>query len=277
MTQDRNTQIAEQYYRGGLLDTLLNALAAAGKDVDALQPDDLTPLEEFHVGARPATLALAELADIQQGDHVLDIGCGIGGPARALAVTAGCRVTGVDLSAEYCEVATALSSRVGLDNLEFKQGDALNLPFEDETFDVVWTQHASMNIEDKPSLYREYRRVLKSGGRVAIHDIAAGPVGDVHFPVPWASEPSISFLSTQDQTRGFLEDAGLSVDAWEDTSQEAFDLLLTLRGKLQALGGPPPLGLHVLVGPSMTEKGANMFRNIAEKRIMLFRAVARAS
>jgi ubiquinone/menaquinone biosynthesis C-methylase UbiE len=137
--------------------------------------------------------------------RVLDVGSGLGGPARCIAGEFGCRVTGVDLTDEYVRAAAMLAERVGLSNLvTYHQGDALDLPFPEATFDVVWTQHTAMNIRDKAALYREMFRVLTPGGALAIYDILAGPVTPVHFPVPWARVPETSFLITPDELHRFL-------------------------------------------------------------------------
>jgi ubiquinone/menaquinone biosynthesis C-methylase UbiE len=192
----------ERHYTRPSMDmenTILTALRNAGKNIDQLTVDDLAPIDEFHTRGREATANLASLLNLQPNFHVLDVGAGIGGPSRYLASKFGCRVTGLDLLGEYCRVADSLAKRVKLDNLlNYRQGDATQMPFEDATFDVVWTQHASMNIADKKRLYSEMHRVLKPGGKLAIYDIYKGSSdmdgSSIHFPVPWAPDPSISHL-----------------------------------------------------------------------------------
>src|SRR5215471_746425 len=194
--------VAAHYTRGGLADTILAALKAAGKDIDHLSIDDLAPVDEFHSGQRAATMRLAELAGVKGGERVLDVGSGVGGPSRYLAQTFGCRVTGIDLTPEFVAVATMLAQRTGLaDRVSYQQGNALDLPFADASFDLVWSQNAAMNIADRERLYAGMRRVLKPGGRVAIQDVAAGPGGEPHYPTPWASRKDMSFLFTPEETR----------------------------------------------------------------------------
>ncbi len=272
---DETQRVAAHYARADLGEAILAALRAAGKDPDELSPDDLAPLDQFHVRGLEATEQLAELAALEAGTRVLDVGCGIGGPARHLAAHHGCRVTGLDLTEEYCRVASMLAARTGLgERVEFRHGDALAMPFEDASFDVVWTQHASMNIADKDRLYAEMHRVLGPGGRLALYDIVAGEAGPPHFPVPWARAPEISFLVSPQALRAGLEAAGFEVAAWGDVTAAGIDWLGRMRAKAPE-GGPPALGLHVVVGPDWAEMFANVGRNLEQGRIALIQALAR--
>jgi SAM-dependent methyltransferase len=265
--------VANHYKRRALGDAILAALKAAGKDIEHLTPDDLAPVDEFHSGGRNATVRLAQLAEISNAAHVFDAGCGIGGPSRYLASNFGCRVTGLDLTAEFVAVATMLAQRTGLAHkVTYQQGNALDLPFADASFEFVWSQNAAMNIADRERLYSEMRRVLKTGGRLAIQDVAAGPGGDPYYPTPWANDESISFLFDPHSTRTTLERVGFRVVAWHDTTQEALDQQVE-RAKAVDNGSLPPLGLHILIGPDFPVVSKNMLRNLREERVKLINAV----
>jgi sarcosine/dimethylglycine N-methyltransferase len=268
------SNVESNYTRGGLQQAVLDAIVADGYDPDQLDPEALAPAEEFHTFGRAATVALADAASITAGDRVIDVGSGLGGPARFLARDRGCHVVGVDLTEELCDVAVDLTRRVGLsDQVEIHQGDALSLPVPDDSFDVVWTQHVSMNIADKPGLYSEMRRVVRPGGRLAFFDLLAGPTQPIHFPVPWAEDAASSALATVEETRAMLADAGFEIRLWEDLTAEAIAFYATLAA------GPPPsqhLGLQLLIS-DMPAKGANLKRNVEEGRLTLIRCVAEAS
>jgi ubiquinone/menaquinone biosynthesis C-methylase UbiE len=265
--------VAEHYRRRALGDVILKALKEAGKDVEHLTPDDLAPVDEFHSGGRNATVRLAQLAEIDGSQRVLDVGCGIGGPSRYLASKFGCQVTGLDLTAEFVALAGMLAQRTRLaDKVAYRQGNALDLPFPDASFDVVWSQNAAMNIGDRDRLYSEMRRVLRPGGRLALQDVAAGPGGEPHYPTPWASDKNISFLFPPQSTRAALERTGFRVVAWQNTTQEALEQQ-TARAKVLDGGSLPPLGLHILIGEAFPTVTRNMLRNLQEQRVQLFNAV----
>ena len=268
-------RVQEHYDREGLAETILQALSAAGKDLDRLRPEDLAAVDEFHVRGREATIELARKTEIGSATRVLDVGSGVGGPSRHLAAEFGAHVMGLDLSEEYCRAATVLAERTGLaERVTYRQGNALGMPFEDETFDVVWSQHAAMNIPDKPRLYSEMWRVLRPGGAIAIYDILAGPGGDVHFPVPWAREPEYSFLMKPDDFRQVLEATGFEIIHWQDTTGIGRDWFRARVAAAQQ-GGLPPLGFQILLGPEFAAMALNQVRNFEENRIALIEMVGR--
>ncbi len=274
MDDIQNKDVADHYTKQDLGEAILTGLKKAGKDPDNLKQEDLAPVDEFHIRGREATVELSKQLGLDASKHVLDVGSGVGGASRYLASVYGCRVTGVDLTEEYCRVAQMLADRIGLGMLvTYRQGNALDMLFDDTSFDVVWTQHTAMNIADKARLYAEIRRVLKPGGLLAIFDVVAGAGGPLIFPVPWAREPSISFLATPDELRELLKQTGFQVVSWRDTTEEGRNWFREVAEKMQKLGGAPPLGFHILLGPDFKTMASNQLRNLNENRIGLIETI----
>lgn len=263
-----NTHVEGHYSAGSSLsDRIAAKLQAAGKAIADLTSADLAPVDEFHIRGRKATLELAAQMNLTPASLVLDLGSGLGGPARTLAETHGCRVQGIDLTAEFCEAATALSAWLGLaDKVTFTQGDATDLPFPDGHFDAAMTIHVAMNIPAKDRLYAEAKRTLKPGSRFAVYDVIQGPGGAVHFPVPWAREPSISHLATDEEMRSLLTAAGFKILSVQDSSDESLAWFQAMASRI-AETGPPPVSFHVLFGEDFTAMARNQLRNLAENRI----------
>ena len=269
------TSVESHYSRDGLVAAILDALRAAGKDLSRLSPGDLAPVDAFHIRGREATVELAARAALGPGLRVLDVGCGLGGSARYLATEFHCRVTGIDLTKTYVEAAAELAALVGLgDMVEFRQCSALELPFADGSFDIAWTEHVQMNISDKRAFYRGLTRVLAPGGRLVFHDVFKGAAGEPHYPLPWAEEPSISFLASAQAVRGILEELGLRIEDWEDTSARSLQWFLAVAEKTKR-AGPAPLGIHLVMGSTSKAKFANLIRNLQEQRVAVAQGVAR--
>ena len=274
-----SVEMQHHYEQTGLLERILAGLKALGKDLNSLTHEDLAPADEFHSQGRSATRALAELARIPPGARVLDAGSGLGGPARYLAATYGCDVTGIDLTPEFCAVASALTRLTGLaGSTRFQVGNALELPFANSSFDVVWTIQMQMNIQDKRRFYAGIARVLKPGGLFACQEICAGNGEPIFLPAPWASRPEQSHLAQPDALRGLVRDAGLRERAWRDITQE----LVAARKAQQAgapaagAGGPaafPPLGMHIVLGDQAAVKMSNSARNADTGRVAYIQGV----
>jgi ubiquinone/menaquinone biosynthesis C-methylase UbiE len=271
------TDVAGHYTQGTLEQRILAALREVGKDPDRLDPDDLAPVDEFHHAGRAATAAFAPRLNLQPGIHLLDIGSGIGGPARYFARHHGCRVTGIDLTEEFIAVARALTRRLGMEGqVSFEQGSALSMPFSAATFDVATLLHVGMNIAEKARMFAEVRRVLKPGGIFGIYDQMREADGDLIFPVPWASVPRTSFVETQATYKRLLTELGFEV-IWERSCQE--DALASFNQQTAAQPGStalPPLGVHVAMGSGAAQKMANHRTNIERGLVAPNEIVARA-
>ena len=264
--------VRDHYRATGLTQRLKTALTAFGPDEQRLAPQLLATLDQFHTRGLAATVELAKLAGITADMAVLDVGSGVGGPARFLAATYGCRVTGIDLSEPFVAAARYLTERTGQSELvSFETASALDLPFEDGHFDVVLLQHVAMNIADRARLYREIRRVLKSGGKFATFDVVSNG-GEPHYPVPWARTPATSFLLTAAATREAIEPAGFRTLTWQDDSEAA----RTWFAQLRASGPPPSPNLGVVMGPDFAQLAANLGRNLMEGRLGILTAVFEA-
>jgi sarcosine/dimethylglycine N-methyltransferase len=265
-----DNQLPAQYSTGVTRSNIEQALIAAGKDLDHLQPSDLWLLEDFHTMGRIATSQLVDLSGITPETTVLDAGSGIGGTARYVAKRCGCPVTAIDLTEEYCETARWLNRLVGLDELiSVHRGDVTELPFADATSHVVVSQHVQMNVADKTRLYREARRVLVTGGRLALWDITFGSQGGLAYPLPWANHPEFSHVVTSDELRAAVESSGFAVEHWNDLTDQAAAMMQTL------LSVPPnPLGLHAFV-PDFAAKIRNLTQALTDGRLRAIQGIAR--
>jgi sarcosine/dimethylglycine N-methyltransferase len=263
------TEPISPYATGTTQERIEQALLAAGLQLDTLSAAELETMEDFHILGRLATNALVELASVTAADRVLDAGSGIGGTARYVAKTIGSQVTTVDLTPEYCATARWLNTLVGLSDLiDVREGNVLDLPFADGSFDVVFSQHVQMNIADKPRLYAEAWRVLAPGGRLALWDATAGPVQPIHFPVMWADSAESSHLVSTDRLRELVADAGFEVSSWNDLTTDAAQFM---RAWISG-GQPSPLGLGVFV-PNFGAKLSTFLDNLDNDRARLIQAV----
>jgi SAM-dependent methyltransferase len=252
--------IARHYTSGGLADALLAALGEAAALPPAALMAQLSAVDEFHVGGRAATLALADALALQPGQHVLDIGCGLGGTARLLATRHGVRVTGIDLTAEYVEVGNSLNARLGLTGqIELMCGDALHLPFAAHSFDTVTMLHVGMNIADKAGLFAQLASVLKPGGQLGIYDIMRTGEGALTYPLPWAGDASLSFVEALPDYHRALGQAGfvLRGETNERAHARAFFAHMAAR-----TGPAPALGLGLLMGADAAQKFAHISAQI---------------
>ena len=252
---------------GGLVAAIGAALDSSDLDRTALRPADLAPVDEFHIRGRAASLEIIEALDPDADSHVLDLGSGLGGPARTLVEVTGCTVTGVDLTPDFCEVATALSEWTGLSGrTRVFVGDATATGLPDAAVDAAMTVHVAMNIADKPALYAEAFRVLRPGGRFVVYDVLQAEGGDVHYPVPWANDPSTSFLATREEMRELLTAAGFEITSEVDSSDESLVWFQQVRARIER-DGPPPVTFAAFLGEGFGQMAANQVANLAERRI----------
>lgn len=256
--------VRSHYSVAGVAARALAALAAQGIGQPA--PPDLAPVDQLHTGGIRATRELASLLELGPGDRILDLGCGLGGPARCIASERGCTVVAVDLVFGLLREARVLTSTCGLlDRVQLVAGTALRLPFRDESFDAVFTQHVVMNVADRLGFWREAARVLRPGGRFGSFDIVRGPnPAPLTFPLPWASRAEISFVITPEETRVSMEEAGFEIERWEQPE-------------------PPPVSVpagrgldqRMALGEDIGERIANVGAAYADGRLALLRVIAR--
>ena len=268
--------VAGHYTHGSLLAAISEALATLGKTPETVSVDDLGPVDEFHIGGRQASKHFLSQLALDAETHVLDVGCGLGGASRFTASRFGCTVTGIDLTAEYVETGRTLTSWVGLeDRIALHQGSALEMPFGEAGFDAAYMMHVGMNIADKARLFAEVHRVLRPGGSFGVYDVMRTGEGALTFPVPWATTDETSAVAAPEAYRQALEAAGFEVAAERNRRDFALNFFAELSAKIAAAGGPPPLGLHILMGETRAEKIKNMVENIAADRIAPVELIAR--
>ena len=266
---DTTTKVREHYDPAGLIDRIKVALETITPEDKPLTVSQLAPFDHFHTRRVLATAELADAVRLSSTMRVLDLGCGIGGPARYIAETFGCTVVGVDLSKPFIDVATYLTARCRLsDRLTFQVGDALHTPFQAASFDAVFLHHVAMNIEDRDALYAEVGRVLKPKGRFAIHDLVLRE-GDVVYPTPWARDASTSFLLREGETRAALELAGFRVVRWSDDTKIALAWLKSVAENPST----NELNQELAMGPDFPTALGNLARNVRDNRIGVLSAV----
>ncbi|MBL4707526.1 MAG: class I SAM-dependent methyltransferase [Flavobacteriales bacterium] len=266
--ENLNQNIENHYLKEELYEDIINRLKEQGIDLNKVKRSDIAGADEFHVRGAAVSKELAESINLE-GATVLDVGCGLGGPCRMLADEYNCQATGIDLSNEYIRTAKELSKLVKLDSrTSFVQGDATSLPFDDNTFDVVWTQHVQMNIPDKKKLYSEISRVLKPEGRFLYYDILKKGDGEVNYPMPWASTSNMSFLFKETDMHDFLTQFGLTKEQSNDQTQTGIDFFNALVARLKEFG-PPKMGLNVLMGETTKPKLMNLLGHLKSGELEL--------
>lgn len=269
-------EVAAHYGSAGIAERVLAALRQARGADAAVTAEALAPFDQFHGRAVAATQEVAALLKPQAGEKLLDIGSGIGGPARWMAAKFGVHVTGVDLTPEFCEAAEALNRAAGLaDRVHILNGSALALPVPDADFDAAYSQNVIMNIADKRAFYREAYRALRPGGRLALSNVCAG-AGEPYFPVPWATTSATSFLATPAEMRADLAAAGFEIVEFRDTTDRIIELQRRNREQLQR-GTASPAAADIILGPRAREMQINSRRSTEERRTLTVEALVRKS
>ena len=265
MTHKNQIDIKDHWEREYLSEAIRAALVESRKDLNELTLDDLAPLDQFHGGGKAFTTRLARLASLKLGMKALDVGGGLGGPARTLALEFGCHVTVIDLTESYVQDGRMLTSLMGLgERVTHRLGNALELPFEDESFDAVWTQNSGMNIEDKESLYAEFHRVIRPNGLLVFQELMSGPNQPLVFPVMWSRDGVNNFLRTPEQMRATVEAAGFQVRKWDDVTDKKTSDASRPSYSIQKL----VMGEELLAEITRASK-----RNDEEKRLVMYHAV----
>mgnify|MGYP005988952755 CR=1 FL=1 len=261
--------IYNYYSPNNLYNKIISGLNRLDKDLSKLTLDDLQPVDEFHIRGDIATQELIELAQFTPDMHILDVGCGVGGSTRRLSSETGCNVTGVDLSDEYIDVANRLTQLLQMqEKVKFTAASALELPFDDNTFDGTWSIQMNMNVEDKLGWLKELYRVLKPGGRAVLYEVFENKNAPIYFPVPWAQDSSMSYLISPESYQQIITSLGFEIEVWNDKTnlaQQAFARMKEPNGDARL----PALGLHMLIGDDFKTKSYNMRRNLDDERISL--------
>ncbi len=267
--------IADHWARGDVYALIVSALRKMSKSLDALTVEDLAPVDHFHARGLPATVELADRLPIKPGQYIVDIGCGLGGPARYIAKRFQCKVSGLDITGPFVEAANKLTALLRMeDQVTIEHGDGQRLPYADASFDGAYTQHVTMNVADRPKFFAEAYRVLKPGAFFALTEHGLGPKGNPHYPLPWSADGSGAYLVTPSETRAFLEAAGFKDIVVEDVGVKYVAGYKTVIEKAEK-GVLPPLGTHILMGDTALQKTRNAARNIEEGRTHPIQLVCR--
>ncbi|MCF8475039.1 MAG: methyltransferase domain-containing protein [Emcibacter sp.] len=271
----KDVQSIHNYYSpNDLYNKIIEGLHKLEKDLSKVTLDDLQPVDEFHIRGDTATKELIKLCGFTPDMHILDVGCGIGGSTRRLSHEIGCRVTGIDLSDEYIDTAERLTTLLNMqERVKFHATSALSLPFEDNSFDGVWSLQMNMNVEDKLAWLKETYRVLKPGSRVILYEVCGHKNTPPHFPVPWAQDGSMSFLVPPKAFKEIIQAAGFDITLWHDKTDLAQKAFVNAK---EPVGEPnlPALGVYLLVGKDIQTKAYNLRRNLDEERVSLIETVA---
>jgi SAM-dependent methyltransferase len=270
-----NKSISDHWGTGDVFDRIIEAMGAVGLSPESVTVEQLAPVDHFHARGFPATKDLADALPIKTGDSIVDIGCGIGGPARYLAERFDCSVSGLDITQPFVDAANKLTKLVGLEGrVVIDLGDGQNLGYGDNSFDGGYTQHVTMNIADRTRFFAEAFRVVKPGAFFALTEHGLGENGDPYYPLPWSDDGSGAYLVPPSKTIAYLERAGFADIVVIDTGAKylaGYESVIALAER----GEVSPFGTHILLGKTAPEKMKNAARNIKESRTRPIQVVCR--
>jgi ubiquinone/menaquinone biosynthesis C-methylase UbiE len=265
---NKELEVSTHYEHGSLIKVIEDGFNREGKAPSDLTLDDMSVIDEFHIGGRQASEEFLDQLQLEERSLVLDVGCGLGGPARFVASRFGCLVSGIDLTQEYVDTGNVLSNWVGLDKkVILQQGSAMALPFPDGQFDAAYMMHVGMNIADKKSLFSEVFNVLKPGGIFGIYDVMQVGSGEMEYPAPWAASENTSALASPQDYRTGLKEAGFNILATRERGDFAVEFFENIKRRMTEMTEEPLLGLHVLMGKDAKAKVANVLTSIKEGSI----------
>ena len=267
--------IADHWGRGDVYGMIVGALAKMSKPLEGLTVEDLAPVDHFHARGLSATVELADRLPIKAGQHIVDIGCGLGGPARYIAKRFQCSVSGLDITEPFVEAANKLTALLRMEGqVKIEHGDGQHLPYPDAFFDGAYTQHVTMNVPDRLGFFREAYRVLKPGAFFALTEHGLGPKGNPHYPLPWSADGSGAYLIAPSETRALLEKTGFEDIAVDNTGAKYLAGYKAVIERAEK-GALPPLGIHILMGETALQKTRNAARNIEEGRTHPIQVICR--
>lgn len=270
-----SSAIADHWSQVDAYDTIVSALRKMSKPLESLTIEDLAPVDHLHARGYPATVDLADRLPIAPGQRILDIGCGLGGPARYIAKRFQCHVTGIDITPSFVRAGNRLSALVRMESrVTIEHGDGERLPYSDAAFDGAYSQHVTMNVGNRDAFFAEAFRVLKPGAFFALTEHGLGAAGEPHYPLPWSEDGSGAYLVAPSQTRAMLERAGFEDIVVEDTGDKYLAAYRTAIERAER-GELPPLGIHLLLGATAPEKTRNAARNIEEGRTHPIQVICR--
>jgi len=272
-----SSHLAAQYANPALLEKVMAALEASGLSPKKLRPEDLSGVDEFHIGGRPATERFASALGLLPGMEVLDIGCGIGGAARYLATCHHVKVTGIDITPDFIALGRHFNTWLGLAaDVRLAEASALDLPFADNSMDAAIMIHDGMNIADKNALMAEVSRVVKPGGVFGIYDVMLGGNGPVSYPMPWANQAEDSEIAPLQVYEQALKDAGFTPFHLAGRREECLKTFAEIAERRKT-EGTPPLNLSLVLKEHSAEKISNIINQLKSEVIIPTEIISRKS